>query len=331
MYYEAKIEALRDVFGAEVALEGDRLLTNGRAYPIVDDVIVLLEPSEYPRRLRERLAQPRRQPVPPAVPFEERIQFSFGEEWAAFPHILPEHEAEFEDYFDLVDFDCIRSARVCDLGCGIGRWSYFLSSRCREVILVDFSDAIFVARRNLADVDNALFFMADITRLPFRDDFADLVVCLGVLHHLPVPALAAARRLARMAPKHLIYIYYALENRPWYFRSLLGMTTWVRLIVSGVRSPHFRLAFTWLVTLGLYVPMLALGQLLNIFARGRDVPLYEAYRGKSLRRIRQDVYDRFFTGIEQRHTRRQIEELADTFSSVRISDGLPYWHFLCER
>ena len=55
------------------------------------------------------------------------------------------------------------------------------------------------------------------------------------------------------------------------------------------------------------------------------------YIGKSFDGIREDAYDKLLTRIEQRVSRKQIEELKNNFSSVRISDGLPYWHFLCER
>ena len=61
------------------------------------------------------------------------------------------------------------------------------------------------------------------------------------------------------------------------------------------------------------------------------VPLYESYNGKGMERIRQDVYDRFFTSIEQRFSKKQIMELRDTFSDVIISEQLPYWHFICEK
>ncbi len=47
--------------------------------------------------------------------------------------------------------------------------------------------------------------------------------------------------------------------------------------------------------------------------------------------MRQDVYDRFFTPIEQRVSRAQIMGLNDSFSRVSVSDGIPLWHFLCER
>ncbi len=50
-----------------------------------------------------------------------------------------------------------------------------------------------------------------------------------------------------------------------------------------------------------------------------------------MERILQDVYDRFFTRIEQRFSRRQIETLHDSFGRITVSAELPYWHFLCER
>ena len=39
-----------------------------------------------------------------------------------------------------VDIEKLQEKRVSDLGCGNGRWSYFLKDKCREIILVDFSD-----------------------------------------------------------------------------------------------------------------------------------------------------------------------------------------------
>ncbi len=246
------------------------------------------------------------------------------------PSVLPEHEREFANYFDLVDLGALRDRRVCDLGCGSGRWSYFLRHHCRELILVDFSEAIFVARENLRDAPGALFFMADIMRLPFRRHFADFALCLGVAHHLPVDALEAVRQMANYAPSLLVYVYYALDNRPRYFRALLGAVDAVRRRLARVSGARRRLILTWITALVVYEPLIYLGHVAQAAGLGRFVPLYEVYRGKSLRRIRQDVYDRFFTGIEQRFSRAQILGLRDTFQQVVISEGLPYWHFLCE-
>lgn len=330
-YYADKAAVLADVFGAkQVDVAPHSIVVDGRRFPVVDDVIVLLQPGGYTRRVLHALETA---PVPAAQAagqFASDIQFTFGQEWKAYPEILAEHEDEFRQYFDLVDVDSLGNATVCDLGCGSGRWSYFLRKRCRQLILVDFSDAVFVARDNLRDCANALFFMGDLTNLPFRQGFADLVVCLGVLHHLPLPALYEVRRLRQFAPRLLVYVYYALDNRPAHFRALLVLVTGIRQLTSRITGLKTRSVIAWTLTLGVYTPVLALGRSLSWLRLGALVPLHDSYKGKSLRRIQQDVYDRFFTRIEQRVTRSSILKLKDTFASVTVSQNLPYWHFLCE-
>ncbi len=330
MYLEDKLDSLKDIFGAgDVYLETDRLIVDGRAYPVVDDVIVLLDLAQYPSALMKRIGPGVAPCAAGDADFAKDIQFTFGQEWQEFPKILPEHEQSFRNYFDLVDLTTLRDARVCDLGCGMGRWSYFLSDKCRELVLLDFSEAIFVARWNLGHASNALFFMGDLTRLPFRENFADFLFCLGVLHHLPTSAFEAVRALRKYAPRLLIYLYYALDNRPFYFCSLLSLVTALRSLTARVRNPLFRAGFTWAGTLGVYLPLILLGSCLPV-RLSHCIPLYENYHDKGLQQIRQDVYDRFFTRIEHRHSRKEILTLQDTFSRVVISDLAPYWHFLCE-
>ena len=77
---------------------------------------------------------------------------------------------------------------------------------------------------------NTLFFMGDIKALPFADDFCDFLFCLGVLHHLPAPCLDEVRALRRYAPRLLIFLYYALDNRPFHYRFLLGGVTAARRV-----------------------------------------------------------------------------------------------------
>ena len=333
-YYADKIDSLRDVFGAtRVVLQTHSLIVDDQEYPIVDDVIVLLAPSRYPEALRRHLSTTTPTPFGSAAQseFAADIQSTFGDEWQAFPEILPEHETEFRQYFDVVELVDLEEKRVCDMGCGIGRWSSFLHTKVGEIVLVDFSEAIFVARNNLRDADNALFFMGDILQLPFRPDFADFLFCLGVAHHLPVEALQAVRRLANFAPKLLIYLYSALDGHPLHFRLMMAPVTILRQMVCNIHNAVFRSAFVTLSTVTLYLPLIGLGHLLRPIGLSSYVPLFDFYHGKSIRRLRQDAYDRFFTRIEQRFSRREIRELEGDFDSVTISPQIPMWHFLCER
>jgi len=329
-YYADKTESLRAIVGADVTVSDDAVTAGGRRYPVLDDVIILTEPARWTGSVSRRLGAARAVP-PGGAPFAEDIQFTFGSEWSLYDRVLPEHEAEFRRYFDLVDLASLKDSRVCDLGCGIGRWSRFLAGRCRELVLVDFSDAIFAARKNLSSERNALFFMGDILSLPFAGDFCDFLFCLGVLHHLPTPCLAEVRSLKRFSPRLLVFLYYALDNRPFYFRWALAAVTAARRILSRVRSPGFRRLFSKAGAVLLYKPLVALGRMLDLFGKGSLVPLYDFYKDRSLPRIEQDVYDRFFTRIEQRVTRRDIESLRDSFSEVTVSPDLPYWHFTANR
>jgi len=81
----------------------------------------------------------------------------------------------------------------------------------------------------------------------------------------------------------------------------------------------------------IYVPLIGLGHILKPLGLSSYVPLYEGSHGNSLVRLEQDVYDRFFTRIEQRVSRNQILGLSDTFSSIICSKNPPYHHFLCKR
>ncbi len=329
-YYLDKTASLRDLFGAaEVQVKPDSLVVDGRTYPVVDDVIILLQKERWPDGLKSRVTAPGSDAPAAGGAFAGDIQFTFGQEWLKYPEILPGHEAEFKLYFDLVDTGALAASRVCDLGCGIGRWSYFLKDKARELVLLDFSEAIFVARKNLAGAKNALFFMGDIKELPFRENFADLVFSLGVLHHLPTNALDEVRALSKYSKKLLIFLYYSLDNRPYAWRTILAAVTLVRSVLSAITNETARSVLTGLLTWLVYLPLIGVGRFLQLFNLGRYVPLYDFYHDKTVQRIRQDVYDRFFTRIEHRYSRKEIAELKDTFREVTISKDLPYWHFLC--
>jgi hypothetical protein len=101
-------------------------------------------------------------------------------------------------------------------------------------------------------------------------------------------------------------------------------------MTSRIKGSKTRATLSWLLTLAVYVPLVWFGKGLRAFGFGKFVPLHDTYTGRSLRRMRQDVYDRFLTRIEQRVTKSSILKLRDTFDTVTISPDLPYWHFICE-
>jgi len=333
MYYSNKLDSLKDIFGTEnINIEPNSIEIGEYIFPIINDVIILLDSDKYPMSVKSKfdMYSNKTNNKNLSEDFADDIQHTFGEEWKQYKEILKEHEIEFNNYFDIVNINELKNNRVCDLGCGIGRWAYYLKDRVREIILVDFSEAIFEARENLKEAPNVLYFMADLKKLPFRRNFADFIYCVGVLHHLPTPALDEVRQLAKYSPKLLVYLYYALDNRSRYFKFILFFVSIIRSLLSRVQNHFVRLLLTEFLMWTTYIPLIILGKIVSLFGLGRFVPLFEGYSKNSLKRIRQDVYDRFFTRIEQRFTRDEIYKLHDTFSEIKISNKIPYWHFRCD-
>jgi len=329
MYYDNKINSLKQIFGTdEICLRKDTLVVRSKAYPVIDDVVILSEPGKYTEKVKKHLGV--KSASGSNAGFSKEVQDTFGKEWAKYSEILPSHKEEFAQYFDIVDIESLRGRRVCDLGCGIGRFSYFLKDVCREIMLVDFSDAVFEARKNMSEAEHCLFFMGDISDLPFSAHYADFLFCLGVLHHLPGNALDEVRKLKSSSPRILVYLYYALDNKVFYFKWILAGVTLLRRGLSKSRSGFLRDLIPPLAARFVYFPLVLLGKLFERFQMSGLVPLYDSYRGKGIKRIEQDVYDRFFTPIEQRFERKDIMCLEDTFDSVIVSDDVPYWHFLCQ-
>ena len=188
-----------------------------------------------------------------------------------------------------------------------------------------------MARENLSDAPNAVFFRGDVTSLPFADDSADFFFSLGVLHHLDQPCLPVAHDLMRLGPRGLFYLYYALDNRPDYYRALLSLVTASRRSLGRVESEKARRRISRALAWSVYRPMVGLGALAEKAGVQAPVPLYESYKGKSIDRIEQDAYDRFFTSIEQRVSRQEIAACFADVGKVTVSGSEPFWHFLVDR
>src|SRR5438270_13900463 len=161
-----------------------------------------------------------------AMPERKNIDIAtvegFGREWGHYDQSrLDDAEAEkiFESYFGLFDFTDLGEG--FDLGCGSGRWARFAAPRVRKLRCIDPSDAIDIARRNLAGHTNVEFHRASADEIPLADGSQDFGYCLGVLHHIPdvERALGIAVRKLKPGAQMLVYIYYSLDNRGPMYRA----------------------------------------------------------------------------------------------------------------
>jgi SAM-dependent methyltransferase len=255
-------------------------------------------------------------------------QESFGYEWQHFDKVLPDYDAEIENYFGIVPPDALNDAVVLDAGCGMGRWAVQVAKRpVRRLYAVDFSRAVDSAARTLANQPQAHCIQADVTRLPFRSGAIDFSYCLGVLHHLSDPD-AGMSSLARVTKGPLlVYLYYALDNRPAFHRVLLWGATVARLVTARLPK-QVMLWLSWCIGTVVYWPLARLAQVferLGFPGIAHQIPLSH-YRSYSLKFMAGDAFDRFATPIEKRYSRAQIAAwLARYGRDARFSDHTPFW------
>jgi SAM-dependent methyltransferase len=226
---------------------------------------------------------------------------SFGYEWTKFDAIQPEDELFWRRYFADVPLPELRGKVALDAGCGKGRFSYFTAEHVGALVALDGSAAVHAAVRNLAAHPNVVVVKSDLRHAPFADESFDFIFCLGVLHHLKDPE-AGFRELVRMlAPEGLLllYVYSRPQRRGVRFLGLAA-ASWLRRVTPKVPRPLLRTLSLPISGL-LYVAFVLPGQTgvrLGI-QRLSDLPL-QTYRGRPLRSLWLDTFDRLSAPLERR-------------------------------
>jgi SAM-dependent methyltransferase len=269
---------------------------------------------------------------PDVLNIDSKTVEGFGREWTRFDQSAlddDERAAVFSTYFAVFPWGALPpSAQGFDLGCGSGRWAALVAPRVGRLHCIDPSDAIDVARSNLASLPNCILHRASVDDMPLADDSMDFGYSLGVLHHVPDTAAglrACVRKLKPGAP-FLLYLYYAFDNRPWWFRLVWRLSDACRRTIS--RLPDT--VKNWVCEAAaavIYFPLARLARALErMGVNVANIPL-SAYRDRSFYTMRTDALDRFGTRLERRFTRNEITDLMTRagLGDILMSPDVPFW------
>ncbi len=263
---------------------------------------------------------------------DEQTIRSFGDEWSEFDQKEIEGEeaqAIFNDYFAIFLWARLPSNAVgFDMGCGSGRWARLVAPQVGHLHCIDPSQALQIARRNLAGLDNVSFHAAAVDDQPLPSGSQDFGYSLGVLHHIPdtAAALRSCVDLLKPGAPFLLYLYYAFDNRPLAFRMTWKASELGRQVICRLPSRAKRLITDCLAGL-VYWPLARLSLLLEKGGFGvGNIPL-SYYRNHSFYTMRTDSRDRFGTPLEQRFTRQQIADMmqAAGLQEITFSESAPFW------
>ncbi|MBC7597731.1 MAG: class I SAM-dependent methyltransferase, partial [Polaromonas sp.] len=180
----------------------------------------------------------------------------------------------------------------------------------------------------LANAANVSFHQASVDVLPFEAGSLDFAYSLGVLHHVPDTegAIHSIARVLKPGAPFLIYLYYAFEQRPWWFRAMWRASDVLRRFVSKM-PVRLKITVCEGIALLVYLPIARVGSLLDRFGILPDSWPLAYYRNREYYVMRTDALDRFGTRLEQRFSREKIEAMLQSagFMDIRFSDAQPFW------
>lgn len=257
----------------------------------------------------------------------------FGDEWSRFDQsglTDQDHEEMFNDYFSIFPWDQLPENSVgLDMGCGSGRWAIKVAPRVTQLHCIDASrDALEVTKKNLAGMSNCQFHLASVVDIPLPDESADFAYSLGVLHHIPDTAdgiKACVAKLKKGAPC-LLYLYYAFDNKPSWYRLIWKLSETGRFLISSMPFP-LRYIASQIIALLVYLPIARLARLLSNTGFNVDSFPLSYYKDRSFYVMRTDSLDRFGTRLEKRFTKNQIIKMMEGagLENILFSDSKPYW------
>ncbi|MGH7170662.1 MAG: class I SAM-dependent methyltransferase [Gemmataceae bacterium] len=263
---------------------------------------------------------------------DEAVISDFGRDWRRFTQAdlsAEDREDAFARYFLIFPWERLPSHAVgFDLGCGTGRWALQVAPRVGTLHCIDPSDAIDIARSNLAAVSNCQFHRAGVQDMPLADGSCDFGYSLGVLHHVPDTAAAVASCVRKLKPGAplLLYLYYAMDNRPWWFRAIWRCTDTIRRLVSSLPG-RARFAVCDAIAVCVYWPLSRLARVAERLGLPVAAFPLSFYRRYGFYVLRTDALDRFGTKLERRFRRAEIAAMMEAagLSDIRFSDGEPRW------
>lgn len=139
-------------------------------------------------------------------------------------------------------FGCVRGKSVLELGCGPGTWVPYLPG-VESYLGLDWNERHIEVARNRFATENIQFASADISALRHSGQKYDVVLGIGILHHLDdANARAALRKSAGALTREGIYV--GLE--PVYHRRQNPVAKLLNMLDSGRnirREDQYRLLF----------------------------------------------------------------------------------------
>ncbi len=147
-------------------------------------------------------------------------QERFGYEWNKYQKMDPRYELQFSQWVSPLGKKDFAGKRVLDVGCGMGRNSYWAADwGAKSVTAFDFDTrSVEAAERTLAPFPAASVRYQNVFEFAEKEKY-DLAFSIGVIHHLERPAEAIQRMTDAVVSGGKVVIWvYSYEGNEWIVR-----------------------------------------------------------------------------------------------------------------
>ncbi|MBV8916024.1 MAG: class I SAM-dependent methyltransferase [Acetobacteraceae bacterium] len=222
----------------------------------------------------------------------------FGYEWGQYDQILPVYEEQFRGWTPHFQPEDWRGKTFLDVGCGMGRNSYWpMIYGAAGGVAIDLDErSLAAARRNLAQFPTLEVMRASAYDLDLPDRF-DVAFSIGVIHHLEFPERALDRMVQATKPGGRVTVWvYGLENNRWLVAGLnpLRRALFSKLPVSCVHHiAVYPTAILWLL----------------LRAGIHRIAYFRMIAGFEFRHLRSIVFDQMLPRIANYWSREEVAAL----------------------
>ena len=224
----------------------------------------------------------------------------FGHSWNIFNEMLPVHEKQFLRWTTGLEKSEWQGKEFLDVGCGIGRNSYWpLTYGAKSSLSIDIDErTLAAARKNLEEFAGAAIENRSAYEIRESNRF-DIAFSIGVIHHLEKPGEAVAEMVKSLKPGGTLLLWlYGYENNEWLVRYFNQAR---KFLFSQMPLPLvYGLSFPATAMLWLY---LKLG-----FGKTEYMTMIRSF---SFRHLRAIVYDHMIPIIALYYTKDEAIRLLD--------------------
>lgn len=174
----------------------------------------------------------------------------FGYQWNKYNWLDPLFKDQLINWIGPLTPQDFKGKRVLDVGCGMGRLSYWpLKWGAESTVSFDCDKlSVAAARETLKEFKNAEVLLESAFEMKWKEEF-DIAFSIGVIHHLEHPKLAVKNMVKALKPGGTFLIWvYGYEGFGW----LLWFLNPLRKYVTSRLPLSFVHAFAYLFSVPLW-------------------------------------------------------------------------------